>query len=151
MSADWPYRCTGIKALTRPPVTRLTSCPALYRALPLDEGLHCGGRQIEGHRIDIAEHRPRAGARDGSGGREEGERGCNDFVTAVQSQCHQGKQQRVGARGNADAGRSGAIARDFRLQSEHVVAQNEALTGAHLLDDGHDFGANLGVLRLKIE
>ena len=32
-----------------------------------------------------------------------------------------------------------------------MLAQDELLAGAHLLDDRHDFGANLRELRLKIE
>jgi len=32
-----------------------------------------------------------------------------------------------------------------------MFAQNEMLTGAHLVDDRHHLGANLGKLGLKIE
>jgi hypothetical protein len=44
-----------------------------------------------------------------------------------------------------------AIGGDLSLERAHVLAQDEVLTGAHLVDDRHHFRANLRKLSLKIE
>ncbi len=67
------------------------------------------------------------------------------------AQRHQGEQQRIGAGGHPDTGRGPAIAGNFLLQIAHVLAENEMLTGADLVDDGHDLGADLSELGLQIE
>ncbi len=75
----------------------------------------------------------------------------DDLVAGPDLERHEGEQQRIGAGGDADAGRRRAVAGNFLLQGAHVLAENEVLAGAHLLDDRHHFGANLSKLRLQIE
>ncbi len=124
---------------------------ALRHAVITDEGLHRGRRHIEGLGVDIAENRPRPGARDRSRGCKEGKGRGDDLIARADVQGHQREQQSIGAGRYADAGRRPAVARDLLLESVHVRAQNKMLAGAHLVDGGHDFGPNLGKLSLKIE
>ncbi len=115
------------------------------------KGLHRRRREIERLRIDVAEDRPRADPGNGSGGRKERERRGDHLVAGADLERHQREQQRIGAGGHADAGGRAAIARNFRFERAHVLAQNELLAGADRFDDRHDLGADLGELRLKIE
>jgi hypothetical protein len=52
---------------------------------------------IETVPLDIAEHRPCAGARDGAGGGEERERGGDHLIAGTHPEGHQSQQQRIGA------------------------------------------------------
>ena len=107
-----------------------------YRTMVIDEGLDRGRRQVEGQRIDIAEHRPRTRACDGSGRCKKGKRRGDDFIAGADLEGHEGKQQGIGARRHPDSGRGPAIAGNFFLQSAHLLAQDEVLTGAYPLLDG---------------
>ena len=151
MSADWPYRCTGMIALIRPPVARLISCRR--------SDTHCSSMKActaAGDRLKVS----------GSMSQNTGRAPTRAIVPAVAKKVngevitsspgadpegHQREQQRIGAGGHADAGRRAAVLRDFRFERAHVLAEDEVLTGAHALDDRHHFGANLRELRLKIE
>ena len=41
--------------------------------------------------------------------------------------------------------------RNLLFQAAHMLAENELLARAYLIDNGHDFGPNLRELSLKIE
>ena len=116
MSATWPYRCTGIRALARAAGAAIHQLSAATLAVLVDEGLDGLGREVEGHRIDVAEQRPRAGAGDGAGGGKEGEGAGDDLIARPDLQGHQGQQQRIGARGDADAVLALAVGRHARLE-----------------------------------
>ena len=126
--------------------------PALVRpAVLVDERLHSSSGEIERLRIDVAEDRPRTDPGNRSGGRKKRERRGDHLIAGADLERHQREQQRIGSGGHADAGGRAAIARDFFLQRPHVLAKNELLARANRFDDLHDFGADLCVLRLKIE
>jgi len=75
--------------------------------------LHCSGRQIEGHGINIAKYGPRAG-----GGRsfpavaKKRKRRSDNLIPRPDAESHEREQQSVRTGGDADAGRRPAIARD---------------------------------------
>ena len=136
----------------RPPVERLIKAAAVARTHCRSMKFsHRGGRKIERRGIDVAENRPRAGPRDGAGGGEERERRGDHLIARTDAERHERQQQRIGARGHADAVRRAAISRDLRLEGAHVLAQDELLAFAHRCDDRHDLSADLRELGLKIE
>ena len=144
MSADWPYRCTGMSALTRPPVARLTSRPPLGHALLVDECLHRGRRQIEVLRDrcrKIPAARPARAIVPAVAKKVNGE-----VMTSSPAPISSAISASSSASVPEDtpiAGRRAAILRDFRFEAAHVLAQDELLARAHALDERHDFGADL--------
>ena len=94
-----------------PPARRAVGqLPCPRHTAILDEGLHRRRRQIEGHRIDVAEQRTRAGPGNGPRRCKKGKRRGNHLIPRADFQGHEGEQQGIGARGDADTGRRRAIA-----------------------------------------
>ena len=81
MSASWPYRCTGRIALVRGVIAASS----------------CAGSIVNEQRIDVDEHRRRAGVADRRDGGDEGERDGDDFVARADAGRQQRQVQRAGA------------------------------------------------------
>src|SRR5436309_1580183 len=67
-----------------------------------DERFNVRGIDVERVGAAVGEDRSRAGTDDGSGSREEGERGADDLVARADSQGQKGNEEGVGAGGDAD-------------------------------------------------
>ncbi len=98
-----------------------------------DRGGDRGGIQVQRDGIDVGEHRPRADAHDGLGGRDEGEGRGHHLVTRPDVDRREGRDQRVGARRHAHD----LLRRDVEprgeggLERDHLVAEDEAPTLEH--------------------
>src|SRR6202044_1818370 len=104
-------------------------------ALPLQELAYRRRIDIETARLDVAEHRPGAGARDGARGGEERMRRGDDLIPAAQPEAHQSQQQRIGAGGNTDRMRTVAIRGGRLFEFQHVPAKNKLLIYKDILYD----------------
>jgi hypothetical protein len=107
--------------------------------------------EVVGARVDVHEHRLRAGKRDHLAGRNEGERRRDHFVAAADAVRHQGDQQRVGAARRADAMLDADVLGELALQLLVFRAENELPMIQHRLHAPvHGFADTL-VLSLEID
>jgi len=108
-------------------------------------------RQVEGGRIDIDEERQSPHARDGAGGGEKGVRRCNDGVLWADVECHQRREQGVGARRHTDTEAAAAVGGDGAFKLLHGGPEDEGLSVADTLDGGIDFGFQGPILGLEVQ
>ncbi len=92
-----------------------------------------GGIEVEGGSVDVAEDRHAAGEEHGLGGGEEAEGGDDHLVAdaGADAESAQGKDQRVGAVGDAHAGLDPEKAGELALELSHFRTEDE---GARLED-----------------
>ena len=86
IAAIWPKRCTTTMARVRGVIAASMAA----------------GRDVEGGRVDVHEHRRAAGVVDGAGRGEERERRGDDLVARLQVERPERQEQRVGAAGAGD-------------------------------------------------
>ena len=91
------------------------------------------------------------GARDGAGGGEERERAGDDLIAGADLERHEREQQRIGARGDADAVAALAVGGDGRLELLDRGPEDEVLARTDLRDRGLDLRLQRLVLRLQIQ
>ncbi len=107
--------------------------------------------QIERIRLDIDEHRPRAGAHDGSRGGEKREGDGEHFVAGTNIGGHQSQFQRIGAGGAADRETRAAILGEALLEAFDFSTQDEALRFDHARESSLNRFAQRLVLARQIE
>src|SRR5213595_1998043 len=122
-----------------------------HLALARDELRDARGREVVRRRIDVSEERTRAQARDGAGGGEEAERGRDDLVAGSDLERHEGREEGVGPRREADAVPAAGVLGDALLELGHAWPENELLARADVAERVHDLGLDRTILRLKIE
>ena len=120
-------------------------------AVPLEERAHGRRPQVESVRVDVAEHGPRADARDRAGSGEERVRRSDDLVTGADAEPHQREQERIGAGGHPDRVRDAAVGGGGGFEGRHVATQDELLRSANPGDACGDFCGQRRVLWLEIE
>ncbi len=126
--------------------------PVVLPAAPGRKKVRDGSRgEIVSCWIDVAEDGLRAKPCDGAAGREEGEGRSDHRVARADPQGHQGDQQRVSARGDADAVTALAVFGDVSLQFLDAGTKYEALSSAHLAHRLHHFRFDSAELRFQIE
>jgi hypothetical protein len=116
-----------------------------------DEAFDGRGVDVERRRVDVAEHRPGAGAGDGARGREEGVGRREHLVARPDAEHHQRDQQRIGARRDADAMRGLRIGRHGRLELAGLGPEDELLRLADGGDHRVEVLAKREVLGLEVE
>ena len=97
-----------------------------------------GRIEVEGDRIDVDEHRPRAEPGDAAGGGEERVGGGDDLVARSDAKRHHRHQQRVGPRRDADGVLHAEQGGEFALEPLHLGAHDELLAVADARDGRED-------------
>src|SRR5439155_14575254 len=96
--------------------------------------LHLLGVDVECPRIDVAEDRPGADARDRTGRGEEGERRADHFVAALDPQRHQRAKQGVSPATHADRMLRLAVVCQMLLKPLDRGPEDQGLLVADLID-----------------
>jgi len=102
-------------------------------------------------RIDVGEDRRRAEPVDATGRRKEAVRRRDDLVAGPDAGCHQRDEQRIGARGHADAERCSRVARHFMFQRLDLRSADEVLAVAYAIHRRAYFFTNRRILRLQVQ
>jgi hypothetical protein len=131
-------------------VARLKS-PSARRSQPARKVGQEPRVEVEVHRVDVKEDRARADACDGPAGREERVRARDDLVAGPDSVSHECDEERIGARGKADAMLRAAVGGDLGLECAHLGTQDEHLRRRDLEHRGVELGLQRAVLRLEVE
>ena len=101
--------------------------------------------------IDVDQHRRRADAHDAAGGGEERIGRRDDLVAGADVERHQRREQRVGARRQADRVRHAEVRAQLALEAFDFRAADEALAVADARDGVEQRLAKRRVLRLEVE
>ena len=133
MSALRPNRCTGTIAFVR--------------GVMAGDGLR--RVDVEGRRIDVDEHRPRAQAGDRAGRREKRVGRRDDLVARPMSSAMSASSSASVPEETAMAWRTPSIARQLALERGDLGAHDEALAVADACDRGENLVAKRPVLRLR--
>ena len=101
------------------------------------------GIDRQARRIDVGEHRPRAGHHDGERGVGGRQRRRDDLVAGADAERAQDQRDRVGAGADADGVRGAGRRGELALERFDFRAEDEPAAGHDPLDRGADVGGVL--------
>ena len=110
-------------------------------------------RRIHGERarLDVDEHRRRAGVADRRHRRHEGERNGDHFVAGADAGRQQRQMERAGAGVDGDGVLGAAVGGEIALEGGDILAEHELRAVQHAEDRAVDVGLDALVLSFEIE